>query len=78
MYSTICELVEKQLENINEINYEYQPTLINLKLISSLFYKIVPVITKTSTNWRQSHVMTNILNQMLTYVDKCNKVCTRI
>lgn len=73
MFSTICVLVEKQLKNINKIDHEYR-SLINFKLINSLFYKILPVFTSSSNNWHQPYHMTYIINQMLTYVDKCNKV----
>lgn len=75
MYTSICELAEKHLETINEIDYDYRSSLINLKLINSLSYKIIPVITKSSTNWRQSYLLINTISQMLSYVDKCNKVC---
>lgn len=74
MYSTICQLAEKQLENINETDHEFQSTLINLKLINSLFYKIIPVITISFTNRHQSCALRFTINQMLTYVDKCNRV----
>lgn len=78
MYSIICELAEKQLENIYETGHEYRSILINLKLTNSLFYKIIPIINKLSTNWHQPYQLTNTIGQMLTYIDKCNKVCILI
>jgi len=78
MYSTICVLAEKQLDNINESDYEYQSILVNFKLANSIFYKIIPVLTRLSNNCRQSYLLTTTISQMLTYVDKCNKVCILI
>lgn len=78
MYSVICELTEKQLENIYVTDHEYRSILINLKLTNSLFYKIIPIINRLSTNWYQSYQLTNTIGQMLTYIDKCNKVCILI
>jgi len=75
MYSSICELAENQLENINEADHEYRSIVTNIKLTNSLFYKIIPVITKSSTNLRQSYILTNTICQMLKFVDKSNKVC---
>lgn len=76
--STICEFAEKQLENINHKDLEYKSIFINIKLTNSLFYKIIPVIIKSSTNWHQSYLLTNTITQMLIYVDRCNKVCIYI
>lgn len=78
MYCTICELSKKQFDNISQINHDYRSVLINLKLINSLFYKIIPIITKPSTDWRQSYILSNTISQMLSYVDKCNRVCILI
>lgn len=75
MYSNICELAENQLENINETDHEYRSIVTNIKLTNSLFYKIIPEITSSSTNWRQSYLLTNTISQMLKFVDKSNKVC---
>jgi len=75
MYSSICELAENRLENINEADHEYRSMITNIKLTNSLFYKIIPVITKSSTNLRQSYILTNTICQMLKFVDKSNKVC---
>lgn len=75
MYNTICDLVEKQWININETEQDYQSVYVNFKLTNSIFYKTTHVITKSSTKWRSSYFLTNTINQMLTYVDKCNKVC---
>ncbi|VVC32778.1 Hypothetical protein CINCED_3A020988 [Cinara cedri] len=73
MYSVICELAEKQLENIYITDHEYRSILINLKLTNSVFYKIIPIINRLSTSWHQSSHLTNTIGQMLTYIDKCNK-----
>lgn len=78
MYSSICELAKNQLENIKEPNFEYQSILINLKLINSLFYKIIPIIVKSSNNLHKPYILTTTINQMLIYVDKCNKVSSLI
>lgn len=78
MYGTICELIEKQLENIDKIDHEYRSLLINLKLTNSLFYKIIPAFISSSVNWYQSYFLKNIINLMLIYVDKSNKVCILI
>jgi len=78
MYIAICQLAEKQLENINETDHTFRSTLINLKLINSLFYKIIPLITISFTNWRKSCILRYTISQMLTYVDKCNRVCILI
>lgn len=75
MYSSICELAENQLENINETDHEYRSIVTNIKLINSLFYKIIPIINRSSTNLRQSYILTNTICQMLKFVDKSNKVC---
>lgn len=74
MYSTICELAENQLENINETDHEYRSIVTNVKLTNSLFYKIIPVIVRSSSNWRQSYLLTNTICQLLKFVDKSNKV----
>lgn len=74
MYTTICELAVNQLENINELDQEYRSVVTNIKLTNSLFYKIIPVITRC-TNRRQSYLLTNTICQMLKFVDKSNKVC---
>lgn len=73
MYSTICELAENQLENINETDHDYRSVVTNVKLTNSLFYKIIPVIIRSSSNWRQSYLLTNTICQMLKFVDKSNK-----
>lgn len=78
MYSTICVLAEKQLDNINQSDQEYQSILINFKLANSIFYKIIPVLTRLSNNCRQLYNLTTTISQMLTYVDKCTKVCISI
>ena len=78
MYNSICELAENQLKNINETDHEYRSIVTNIKLTNSLFYKIIPVITKSCTEWRQSYLLTNIICQMLKFVDKSNKVCISI
>lgn len=78
MYKTICELAEKQLENINESNHDYRSILINLKLINSLFYKIIPAMTKSLNNLHQPYSLATTISQMLNYVEKCNKVSTMI
>lgn len=78
MYCTVCELSKKQFDNISQITHDYRSVLINLKLINSLFYKIVSIITKPSTNWRQSYILSNTISQMFSYVDKCNRVCILI
>lgn len=78
IYSTICVLAEKQLENINESDHEFRSTLINLKLTNSIFYKIIPVLTRLSNDCHHSYFLTTTISQMLTYVDKCNKVCILI
>lgn len=75
MYITICEVAEKQLENINESDQEFRSILINLKLTNQLFYKVIPVIARLSNNFHRSYPLTNTINLMLKYVDKCNKVC---
>jgi len=74
MYTTICELAENQLENINETDHEYRSIVTNVKLTNSLFYKIIPVIVRSSSNWRQSYLLTNTICQLLKFVDKSNKV----
>lgn len=76
MYYTICKLSEKQLDNLSESDREYRSILINLKLTNSLFYKIMPIVTKKTTNWLHSYLLTNIISRMLSFVDSCNKVCS--